>query len=96
MEPSVMSLAVMVREPALLKVTLRVRDERDAKDAGDGSIALVSEEVSETVSLVVTRFQLTSTALTVTENGTAAVWAMGVPTLPSTLPGAAVSPGARS
>src|SRR5258708_10233025 len=42
---------------------------------------------------LLTRFQLASTALTVTLRGVPAVWANGVPSLPVVVPGAAVSPG---
>src|SRR5438477_153138 len=48
-----------------------------------------------TVWVLLTRFQLASTALTVTVNGVPAVWAVGVPVLPVAVPGAAVSPGNR-
>jgi len=43
-----------------------------------------------------TRFQLASTALTVTVNTVPAVLAVGVPVLPVAVPGAAVSPGASN
>src|SRR5437763_494869 len=49
-----------------------------------------------TVWVLLTRFQLASTALTVAVNGVPAVWAMGVPVLPVAVPGAAVSPGSSS
>src|SRR5262249_20388986 len=56
--------------------------------------AFASEEVMPTVSVaVVTRFQLTSTALTVTLKAVPALWAVGAPVLPVPLPGEAVSPG---
>src|SRR5438132_13864791 len=45
---------------------------------------------------VLTRFQLASTALTVTVKAAPAVWAAGVPVLPVELPGDAVSPGTSS
>ena len=48
-----------------------------------------------TVSVELTRFQLASTALTVTLNEPPAVCAVGVPVLPVAVPGAAVSPGSR-
>ena len=44
----------------------------------------------------VTRFQLASTALTVTLTGAPAVTPVGVPVLPVTVPGAAVSPGSST
>src|SRR5260370_23683232 len=93
--PSVMSVAVTVRVPAVLSVTFKVRDERDEKDIRDGRTALASEEVRATVSVALTGFQLASTALTVTVNNVPAVWAVGVPLLPVLVPGAAVSPGVR-
>src|SRR5258708_21341834 len=49
-----------------------------------------------TVSLVLTTFQLASTAFAVTLNAAPAVWADGVPVLPVAVPGAAVSPGANN
>ena len=48
------------------------------------------------VSLVLTTFQLASTALTVTLKAVPAVWAAGVPVLPVVVPGAGVSPGANN
>ena len=45
---------------------------------------------------VFTRFQLASTALTVTAKAVLAVCALGVPVLPVAVPGAAVSPGTNS
>src|SRR5215212_5381394 len=60
-------------------------------------LALVSLELSATVSVtVLTRFQLASTALTVTSKALPAVRALGLPLLPLAVPGAAVSPGRRS
>ena len=47
------------------------------------------------MSVEVTRFQLASTALTVTLKAPPAVCADGVPVLPEAVPGAAVSPGIR-
>ena len=48
------------------------------------------------VSVEVTRFQLASTALTVTVNDAAGgLRRTGVPVLPVAVPGAAVSPGSR-
>ena len=62
-----------------------------------GRVALASVEVMPAVSVIVlTRFQLASTALTVTLKALPAVWAEGVPVLPVALPGAAVSPGSKS
>src|SRR4029453_13051550 len=52
------------------------------------------EQVRPTVSArVFTRFQLASTALTVTLKGVPAACGLGVPVLPVGVPGAAVSPG---
>src|SRR5712691_6814361 len=60
-------------------------------------MALASDEVNPTVSVTEpTRFQLASTALTVTLNGASAVSAVGVPVLPVAVPGEAVSPGINS
>ena len=67
----------------------------ETRAASAGSPALLSVEVTCTVSLVLTKFQLASTALTVTLNGVPAVWAVGAPIFPALLPGAAVSPGAK-
>src|SRR2546430_17404446 len=46
--------------------------------------------------MLVTRFQLASTALTVTVKAVPAVRAVGAPVLPLAVPGAAVSPGTNS
>ena len=65
--------------------------------AAAGRIALASDEVNPTVSVTEpTRFQLASTALTVTLNGASDVSAVGVPVLPVEVPGDAVSPGTNS
>src|SRR5205814_5118538 len=61
-----------------------------------GRMALLSLEVIPAMSVMVfTRFQLASTALTVTLKAVPAVCAVGAPVLPVALPGEAVSPGAR-
>src|SRR5438477_286138 len=94
--PSVMSLAVTVRLPAVFRVTLKFFVPA-TNAALAGNVAFTSLEVIPTVSVIVlTRFQLASTALTVTVKGVPALWAVGVPVLPVPVPGAAVSPGARS
>src|SRR5437763_1596292 len=49
-----------------------------------------------TVSVLLTGFQFASTDLTVTVKAVPAGCAEGVPVLPAEVPGAAVSPGARS
>src|SRR5436190_1997140 len=87
-----MSEAVTVALPAVLSVTLNafVPLTRAALDAND---ALVSLDVTATVSFVITMFQLSSTALTVTLKALPAVWFVGAPVLPKAVPGAAVSPG---
>src|SRR6266404_5280745 len=60
-------------------------------------MALTSDEVNPTLSVaVLTRFQLASTALTVTLNGVSDVSAVGVPVLPVEVPAEAVSPGTNS
>src|SRR5207247_8374938 len=94
--PSVTSVAVQVREPAVLNVTLRVRVP-ETKAASAGKVALASLEVISIVSvMVLTTFQKLSTALTVMLKAVAAVLEVGVPVLPLALPGAAVSPGTSS
>src|SRR5260370_16626071 len=65
--------------------------------ASAGRTALVSEELMSTVSVtLVTVFQKVSTAFTVALKAAPAVRVLGVPVLPLTVPGALVSPGARS
>src|ERR1051325_1986269 len=92
-----MSVAVSVRLPAALSVTLNVwlPDERAAFA---GKVAFASDDVMPTVSLVLIKFQQASTERTVTLNGVPAVCAAGVPVLPppATFPGDAVSPGTSS
>src|SRR3989454_5767998 len=91
--PSVLSVAVTVRLPADFRVILNVFVPA-TKAALAGRTALLSEEVIPTMSVTfVIRFQLASTALTVTVNAVPAVWAAGEPALPVEAPGAAVSPG---
>src|SRR6266699_1910797 len=90
--PSVMSVAVTVRLPAVLRVTLNVFVPAD-NAALAGRMALESLEVIPTVWVLLTRFQFASTALAVTLNAVPEGWAAGVPLLPVALPGAAVSPG---
>ena len=64
------------------------------KAAFTGGVAFASLEVTAIVSvMVLIRFQLASTALTVTVTAVPAVCAVGVPVLPVRVPGAAVSPG---
>src|SRR5216684_1076876 len=90
----VVSEAVIVAVAAVLKVTPLVNVLVPAtKAALAGSTAFVSVVLIATVSFVLTRFQLASTALTVTLNGAPAVSVAGVPILPAADPGAAVSPG---
>src|SRR5207247_367599 len=85
-EPSVASVAVTVRLPALLSVTLNVADPA-ASAAFDGRPAFASDVVMATVSVALTLFQYASTALTVTLNAAPAVCVVGVPVLPAELPG---------
>src|SRR5439155_17364640 len=92
--PSLASLAVTVRLPVVLSVTLKFFVPATSA-ALEGRMALASDEVIATESVLLTTFQLASTALTVTVNATAACWAVGEPVLPVALPGAADSPGAR-
>src|SRR5947207_2102506 len=94
--PSLMSLAVTVRLPVVFSVTLNVFVPV-TKAALAGNAAFTSLEVIPAVSLtVLTKFQLASTALTVTEKAVPAVRAVGAPVLPLAEPGAAVSPGTNS
>src|SRR5207249_3868671 len=88
--------AVRVALPAVMRVTLNVCVP-PLKPAPVGGMALVSLKLIPTVSLTVfTRFQLASTAFTVTLNAVPEVRAVGAPVLPLVVPGAAVSPGASS
>src|SRR5258708_21134327 len=67
------------------------------KGALPGIVAPPSVEVNPTASLTAfTTFQFASTALTVTLKAVPAARAVGVPVLPLTVPGAAVSPGTNS
>src|SRR5439155_9686591 len=94
--PSVTSVAVKVREPAVLNVTLRVRVP-ETKAASAGKVALASvEDISTVSAMVLTTFQKLSTALTVMLKAVPAVLAVGVPVLPLAVPGAALSPGTSS
>ena len=94
--PSVMLVAVTVRAPAVWNVTLKLFVP-ETRAALAGRIELLSEEVMPAVSVaLVTRFQLASTALTVTLKAAPAVCADGAPVLPVALPGEAVSPGTNS
>ena len=86
------SLAVRVREPVVLSVTLTVRVPADNAPLA-GKVALESLEVMPTVSVLLTRFQFASTELMVTLNAVPAPCAVGDPVLPAAVPGAAVSPG---
>ena len=62
-----------------------------------GSTADDADDVRPTVGFAdVTRFQLSSTALTVIDTVLPAVTAVGVPVFPVTVPGAAVSPGSST
>src|SRR5438445_6012 len=91
----VTSAAVTVALPAVLNVTVKLKFwVPPTKAAFAGMVAFGSLEVMPTVSLtVLIKFQLASTALTVTLKGTPAARGEGVPVLPLVLPGAAVSPG---
>ena len=81
--------------PAVLKVTLKEAVPL-TNAALAGEVALGSAKVMATVSLVLTRFQKLSTALTVTLKAVLAAWAAGDPLFPVTVAGAAVSPGTSS
>jgi len=89
------SEAVTVVLPPLLRVTLKVWLPL-VSAASAGKVALASVEVRWTVSLVLMRFQLVSTALTVKLKAVPAVCVLGVPSFPVLEPGAAVSPGAST
>src|ERR1041385_1127627 len=89
-------LAVMVKLPFVLKVTTGLIVPATSAEFA-GNVALASLAVVPMMSAtVVMRFQLASTALTVTPTLTPAICAMGVPVLPAAVPGAAVSPGASN
>src|SRR5258708_5312204 len=90
-----MSDAVKVRPPAVLSVTLNVLAPATSA-ALAGRTALLSLEVMPVTSLVTIKFQLASTAFTVTANAAPAVCATGAPLLPEAVPGLAVSPGTSS
>src|SRR5436309_9177335 len=90
------SEAVRVAVPTVRRVIVKVLVPEESV-ALAGKVALISEELMATRSAaVLTTFQLASTALTVTVNAVPAVRAVGVPALPVTVPGAAVSPGASN
>src|SRR6516165_535113 len=84
--------AVSVEVPAVFNVTDKLLLPPTSA-ALAGRTALASLEVIDTVSFVLIKFQFESTAFTVTLKAVPAVCATGVPVLPLTLPGAAVSPG---
>jgi len=91
--PSVTSVAVTVRVPAVRSRTLKVWVPL-LKAALAGKLALGSLAVIATVSPTVwTTFQLASTALAVTLNGVSVFCAVAAPVLPVTVPEAALSPG---
>jgi hypothetical protein len=93
--PSLISLVVTVKEPAVFKVI--VNDLEPAISAAlAGRPAFPSLEVMPQVCVLLTMFQEASTALTVTEKGLPAICEFGVPFFPETVPGAAVSPGSKS
>src|SRR5258706_4975122 len=73
------SLAVTVRVPEVLSVTVKVCEPATSA-ALSGSTAFASEDVMPTMSVaLVIKFQFVSTALTVTVNDVAAVWTAGGP-----------------
>src|SRR6267378_4007230 len=85
--------AVTVAVPGVLRVTWSVTVPPES-EASAGRVAAPSLLVRWIASLAdVAKFQLASTAFTVTENGAPANWGSGVPVLPVAVPGAAVSPG---
>src|SRR5260370_11388393 len=95
MPACVMSDAVTVLLPDVVSVTLKLWVPASSA-ALPGNAAFPSLDVIPPVSFVPIKFQLASTALTVTVKAAPAVWAIGVPVLPARLPGEAVSPGASS
>src|SRR5437870_13493735 len=93
---SVMSLAVTVELPRLLSVRLKFFVPAASAEL-EGRVALVSEEVIETVCVVfVIKFQLASTALTVTAKATLACSETGATVLLVAVPGAVVSRATKS
>src|SRR2546430_1020159 len=81
---------------AVLKVTLKATVPA-VRAVLAGRVGLGAEDVMPTVSVtVLTTFQFASTAFTVTLNAVPAVCALGAPLLPVAVPGAEVSPGART
>src|SRR6266699_2295533 len=93
--PSVTSVAVTVRLPAVFRLMLKIPVPLSSAPLA-GKLALLSDEVRPSVSVaLVTRFQQASTPLTVTLKAVPAVCAVGAPLLPVALPGEALSPGAR-
>ena len=91
--PSVESVAVIVVVLlTVLSVTLKVWVPL-TNAAFAGNVAAPSLEVMAIVCVLLTGFQLASTALTVTLNATPVISAPGVPVFPLTVPGAALSPG---
>src|SRR5438094_506114 len=94
--PSERSVAVMVWEPAVPKVTGKVCVPA-TRTVLVGKLAAESLEVMPTRSVtVLIRFQFASTPLTVTVNAEPTFWPMGVPVLPVAVPGAAVSAGTNN
>ncbi len=93
---STVSVAVRVKVPLVLKEIVETCVPLVSAEFA-GRLALLLEEVIPTMSLALAdRFQLVSTALTVTLNALEATWARGVPVLPLAVPGAALSPGTNS
>ena len=95
MVPSVTSVAVIVQLPVEFRVTVKVAVP-DASAASAGNVAVPSVLVMLTVSVEATTFHTASTALTVMLNGTPDDCTVGVPVLPETVFGAAVSPGSNT
>src|SRR5436309_3292633 len=95
LEESLKSVAVTVFVPVALRMRLNSREPASSVVLA-GSVAWRSLEVIATVSVIVlTVFQLSSAAFTVTLKGVSGDWIDGVPVLPLRVPGAALSPGAR-
>jgi len=94
-ELSVASVAVIVFVPAVFNVTVKSFVPA-TRAALAGSVAAPSLDVMATLCVEDARFQLASTAFTVTVKEEPAVRALGVPLLPVAVPASAVSPGTSS
>src|ERR1043166_1275461 len=94
--PSLRSLAVTVKLPLVPKGRLKSLVPATRAASAGRMAARALEEMSTMSPTELTRFQLASTALTVTLTGLPVVCAEGVPVLPVVVPGAAGSPGTNN